>query len=71
MPKRFPYTFPIFWRTISGIGPLDFRGLARLIQRVKTQTTLVTTCPMDGFPLKAGVRDAWCPFCGWPFSDEV
>ena len=52
---------------------MDFRGLARLIQRIKAETTLITTCPVDGFPLEASprTRGMRCPFCGWPDKDKI
>ena len=50
---------------------MDFRGLARLIERIKAETTLVTTCPIDGFPLEASPKGMWCPFCGWPFGNNI
>ncbi len=52
---------------------MDFKGLAKLIRRTKTETTLATTCPIDGFPLEASPKhnSMWCPFCGWPFKDKI
>ena len=48
---------------------MDFKGLAEAIKRIKEETTLATTCPIDGFPLEAGkTGNMWCPFCGWPFD---
>ena len=49
---------------------MDFKGLAEAIKRIKEETTLVTTCPIDGFPLEASSRNnnMWCPFCGYPFD---
>ena len=48
---------------------MDFKGLANLIKQLKTETTLVTVCPIDGFPLEAASKynSMWCPFCGWPW----
>ena len=45
-------------------------GLAHwYFKRIKGEMTLVTTCPIDGFPLETHSRtkQAWCPFCGWPY----
>jgi len=50
---------------------MDFKGLANLIKRTRAETTLATTCPIDGFPLEAGKAGMRCPFCGWPNTDEI
>ena len=52
---------------------MDFKGLAKLIKKTKTETTLATTCPIDGFPLEADNKNRGmrCPFCGWPNKDRI
>ncbi len=52
---------------------MDFKGLARWIRRIKTETTLATTCPIDGFPLEASPKtdSMRCPFCGWPNKGRI
>lgn len=49
---------------------MDFKGLAKWIKQTKEETTLATTCPIDGFPLETNneTKGPWCPFCGWPHA---
>ncbi len=52
---------------------MDLKGLAKLIKRTRTETTLATTCPIDGFPLEASSKSQSmrCPFCGWPNKGKI